>query len=809
MAQAASLFVGVIPLTEQLLHLETTDDIEQIIAAHPEAQWRPLGDRENNFSTVHITADPGDALVERVTNGIDALIERAVALQGMTGLATPREASEHLFNIPAGRLANLDTTRRKELAQHLRVTARGSGEARRPTIVVEDHGIGQHPSDFPNTLLSLNQTNKVRRLELMGAFGQGGASIFAFTDYGVFVSRRDPSQLKPEQADRVGWTIVRFNQLDASYRHGRYEYLVLPDADGKLGVPSFDPKSLPEDYRDFVGCHFTAVCYGLDRYYDTAFRPKSSLWQLLNLALFDPIYPILIRDERPAAIKANPKNALDGFVASGNATRLAEDKRDNIDYDNAHSDQLQDRSQSQDYGRITVRYFILKDAGDKKKNWERINNYVPPDLPVTITLNGQRQGTMRRDTFAKLGLLSMSNALIVQVDCDNLSREAKWRLFSATRDRIKDTPIAKELEAAIRRALGSDSRLRALDRERKEKALSRQSASEAKKIQEWLNCEINSLKQGAQEIFRKVISTNTEYQLLDDQPLLDETPADGDGDDTPTPLADASLTDPPAVPTDLRVLNPLVKVPVGGSGVVRLVMDAPDDYISPDRGTGAGAGTLQTKFSKGGDLFRLTGYSAVRRGVIRATISADKGAPVGERGRVIFAVTRPDDIPLFKEADIVAVETRQARAKPAGKKAAGPEAGPDVRAIDREGWLNGLNLSEEIIAQVENDPTKNQVTIYVYKEYPPLMARLRRERVSEENLVNHQSKFVAAMALAAWLQHQEQKEREDPSDQNDLDMELRRAAEVFMFTQSVANEIVTDLGAVDLEAADSEPPDSE
>lgn len=38
--------------------------------------WRAVGDRESNFGNINIGSDPGHAFVERVTNAIDAVIER-------------------------------------------------------------------------------------------------------------------------------------------------------------------------------------------------------------------------------------------------------------------------------------------------------------------------------------------------------------------------------------------------------------------------------------------------------------------------------------------------------------------------------------------------------------------------------------------------------------------------------------------------------------------------------------------------------------------------------------------------------------
>lgn len=780
MAVSTSIAPASETLVRQLFHVCTEEDVLALASAVPGARWRPLGGRGNNYSTIHVGADPGDALVERVTNGIDALVERELLRSGAAGIQSPRGASEKLFGIPGGRLSGLsDEATRRRLAERLRVTLRDSGDAKRPTVVVEDNGIGQNPLDFPTTLLSFNENNKVQRPELMGAYGQGGSSVFAFTDLAVFISRRDPAFLDVGRSDLVGWTVVRFNPLDDDHKTGMYEYLVAPNERGEIIVPAFDPSLFPPEYKDFVGCHFVAARYELERFSDSIFQPKKSLWHLFNVALFDPTYPILARDERAKALNAKDgkerERALKGLVINGNATRLADDKRHNVEYDNTHAVQL-----SEGNGTALIRYWALNDSGDPKKDWERMANYVPHEQAVTITLNGQRQGTMRRDIFNRLGLMSLGKALIVQTDCDQVSKHAKRQLFSATRDRMKDSTVARELENGIRQALMSDAELRALDKGRKNRALARQSASEAERINRLLKDAIGSLKQGLQQAFRKLTSTNTEYQLLGDQPLLDEST--GENDPSPPPGPETELTEPPLHPTDLRILNPTIRVPSGGAGVVRLMLDAPDDYISPD--PSVSVGTLTAHFSKGGSSFRLTGHSALRRGVVRATIAAAKGIPAGEQGRIIFAVTRPDDLPLLGEADVVTVEPPKPRAKPVGQKQ-GQEQAPNVIPVDREGWV-ALGLSEEAIARVEED--NGEAKIYVFKQYPPLMTRLNREQVPDEYVVDYQSKFVAAMALAAWLQYDAQRDSQDRSDQDVLDAELRRTAEVYMFAQSVARE---------------------
>src|SRR5438128_7238866 len=76
-------------------------------------KWRALGDREGNYGSVNIGSDPGHAFVERVTNALDAIIEREALRRVPRGKlkrdpSSPREAVEDWFGVPGGRVANLE-----------------------------------------------------------------------------------------------------------------------------------------------------------------------------------------------------------------------------------------------------------------------------------------------------------------------------------------------------------------------------------------------------------------------------------------------------------------------------------------------------------------------------------------------------------------------------------------------------------------------------------------------------------------------------------------------------------------------------
>src|SRR5688500_4504038 len=103
--------------------------------------WRPVGDRENNYGSINIGSDPGHAFVERVTNAIDAVIEREANLwlvkrKGKAIPATPREAVETWFKVPGGRVSNVSIKQRQSLADSIVVKLLDSRIKRQPTVEI-------------------------------------------------------------------------------------------------------------------------------------------------------------------------------------------------------------------------------------------------------------------------------------------------------------------------------------------------------------------------------------------------------------------------------------------------------------------------------------------------------------------------------------------------------------------------------------------------------------------------------------------------------------------------------------------------
>jgi hypothetical protein len=208
--------------------------------------WRPVGNREGNYGSINIGSDPGYAFVERITNAIDAVIEREAVRRLSKAKpkslpASPREAVATWFGVLGGRVSNIPIHQRKGLpgnsptrqglADDIVIRIFEGGSKKQPTLEVADRGIGLTPKMIPDTILSLNETNKINKPYLAGAYGQGGSTALAFSPQGtLIVSRRQLDLLPSGAGDLVAVTFVRYNELDPeANKNGRYEYLVATD----------------------------------------------------------------------------------------------------------------------------------------------------------------------------------------------------------------------------------------------------------------------------------------------------------------------------------------------------------------------------------------------------------------------------------------------------------------------------------------------------------------------------------------------------------------------------------------------------
>jgi hypothetical protein len=600
---------------------EALDLVGQLESKHG-FTWRPVGDREGNYGSINIGSDPGHAFIERVTNAIDAVIEREALRTLQKGKiknqpSSPREAVETWFGLPGGRLYGVpaqphkgmpkNALNRQKLAGDIFVRLYESSNKKQPTVEVTDLGVGLTSAMVPHTILSLNETNKVNKPYLAGAYGQGGSTALAFSPLGaLLVSRRQPFLLNAGEADHVAVTFARYNELDpAENKNGRYEYLVNPEKQ----VAKVGPDLLPHNPGT------TIVHFALDipKYSSRMTQVTGSLWWLLQNALFDPVLPFWVEERRPSMLTKGQE--ADRRTIAGNFTRLMDDRKDRIEL----TGNVQARLSPLKPDFVRANYWVVK-PNPENPGGQPVDAYVDPYRPIVFTFNGQTHGTEeRRFTNERLSLPYLSKSLIVQVELDHLSPQSRRSLLSTTRDRLKQLPLYDDIRETVASALAQDEDLIRLNDDHKEKLLSRQSDAERTKMRERFarlmdrykaGVDVAASGKGAEPQGRKT-SKSSVREPLEPLPTRSE-------------------------PTFLRLANIQKPIPirVDRHALIRLESDAPDGYLADH------IHSKITLASDPDDSIVLASRSDFRGGRSRLTISPGPAVRTGHTGSLtVFLLT--------------------------------------------------------------------------------------------------------------------------------------------------------------------------
>lgn len=578
----------------KLFLMHSPQDIESLLdsltgAAPNEWGWCPLGGRLNNAGNVELITEPGPPVIERIINGIDAMLELYYQLAGCPdpGPPSPRMASEQWFGIQRGTLSAVKEDRAliSKLAQNVQVDVYDSGEPKRPTITIWDTGIGQHPTDLPYTILSLGASNKIGKRYLCGAYGQGGSSSFAWCKYTIIVSRRRPEHTDGKP-DSVGWTVVR--QYDSpDLKNYTYQYLVT----AKKEIPTFTSSLLNNTKFEF-GTYITHIAYRLER--------LAALWSLVGYRyvdnlLFDPVLPYTIRDRRASP----PFNRN----MSGARSRLLGAQ---LEYSNEYEANL-----GLD-GSLVIRYWVFKEKrhgeqGDLAEDGVSIDSYLESDKTpgssrtIIVTLNGQRHAYLDKSFVKQSRYSPLAGSLLVQVDCDQLSRQKKKGLFSATRSGIVSGERRLELiESCIKEALESDKHLKQIQNERVQRLLATVDEESERKVR---------------NLLERLISVTKSF----------EGPGARSGEGKGQVATGKKRFRPKDPPTYFKFVeeNQPLAIEPGGQRVIDVVTDGPDDLLTRTRRRGRL--TLEAM----GDRFVTMHRGRLHEGRMGVTVMAAQDAAIG------------------------------------------------------------------------------------------------------------------------------------------------------------------------------------
>lgn len=741
-------------------------------------KWRAVGDREGNYGSINIGSDPGHAFVERVTNAIDAVIERESArqLRPKKGKAvippSPREAVQAWFGVPGGRVANLEARGKKgrpvegpsrqELADNVVVRILEGHGRKTPTLEVRDRGIGLTARQIPRTILSLNEQNKIDKPYLAGAFGQGGSTALAFSPTGcLIVSRRQPDLLPEGEEDSIAVTFVRYNELDVTLnKNGRYEYLTLPNGE----VPSIRPTKA---YDFEPGSRVVHFHMEIPQYSQRLTQLTGSLWWLLQNALFDPVLPIWAEERRREMLQSKDggkDKEKDRRTIAGNYTRLMDGTNSDSDEPPTveHYDSVEIDLQSD--GSVRVHYWVLRHRPNEKGS--SIATYVDEHKPITFTFNGQSHGFEdRRFISDRLSLPHLAKSLIIQVELDNITPGARRQILSTTRDRLKATGLYQEIRERIAAVLHEDDDLDRLNRERKEHLLAKHSEADKAKMQERFAKLMERFKAGT-DAKSGGKGQNNEGR--------EETGSGGREKLPPLKTREE--------PTFIRVANTQKPIPVrlDRHTLIRLESDAPDNYLTSH----VHARIMMTSEPDG--VAVMESRTDFRGGRARLTVRPTDQAKSGKNATLTIFLLTAKNKTLATKATVrfEAPEQPENSGKGERSKLKVPAPIPVYKAQwATHGW------DERSVARVDDDG--RETLVFVNMDNQHFTRFLKTSSYQEVGVNRMKNNFLLYVAFYAWTKHMVDLRDEGKLEGEDFERyemaELDRVAQTVIHSISAAS----------------------
>lgn len=447
-------------------------------------RWRAFGDNDNNWSTIGNQQSEADAaLVEKIVNSVDALLMKECMIRGVnpTSSEAPKSiasALEDFFGITGGKLQNLTETERTGLAQNNIILAATGGEKPDPNIVIVDRGEGQSPRRMPNTILSINKSNKLKVPFVQGKFNMGGTGALCFCgehNFQLVISRRCPDI--PNGGDDThnlwGFTIVRRERptKENGLRSSKFTYLV-DDSNEILSFAADEGMGIiPTSKGSYDVMEYGMYCKLFEYKLQSGLRSNINmrLYSRLSMLLPNLAYPVYL-DECRGKYKAHTMHrTLSGLNVRLN-DQLALGETSNIEAKIPVSFTIEGQKVD-----VAVYVFKKKNGVDKKGEDRKVDlSQYRGSEGILLTQNGQTHGSYDRKFYSRnaVGLSYLAEHLLTIVDCTGIDEATREELFMNSRDRTRSSTFATKLESFLEEYLKDNPMLKEIQQRRREEAIS-------------------------------------------------------------------------------------------------------------------------------------------------------------------------------------------------------------------------------------------------------------------------------------------------------------------------------------------------
>lgn len=440
-------------------------------------RWIALGGMPNNQSVVHAQqSTPAAALVEKFTNGLDAILLRRCKALGIDprSIVAPNNMTKAVHSW-FGDLGDLPANEIRALAEESMVLY-ATGSKARPSMSFYDAGEGQLPENFPTTFCSLIYGSEEGSYKgavpfVQGRFNMGGTGVLPFCGDDrkmQLIVSRVPTDVEGEPHE-WGFTVFCFFP---SRQSPSWKYLV--GSDLQVMTAGVDPLGLVPK----AGAKSGEVCAPRERkvaagtlikMYDYK-APRSNvcgeLFRKLEEYLLRPMLPLRIVECR-GEYKANVMGVTvwDRFSAWAARGKLEEGFEDGAG--------IQVKLSTGEVVPGEVRVF--KAAQGSTEDEEH------PQTGLRALINGQSHA--RRDTqFFKGKAVDkehIGGSMLVTLDCSDLGQSSRNALFMSNRETFREDPLLTELFKKVQKELHDHEGLIELDQKRYEEKIKNATSDDA------------------------------------------------------------------------------------------------------------------------------------------------------------------------------------------------------------------------------------------------------------------------------------------------------------------------------------------
>lgn len=691
--------------------------------------------------------DPHRALVEKITNAIDAVllkecINQEINLESDEVPNSIIEAAERFFGIDAGDISGLPKDKIDKLASQTYLIAENIRD-KKANIYIIDKGEGQDPKQFKETFLTFGG-NKVKIPFVHGRFGTGSFGVLPNAGekgYQLIISKK---YNKYSNSGEWGWTLIRKNMGEDIYtKSAWYEYL---QTNGN--VPSFFDADLKNIIHEAIGYesldiqdykHGTIV-----KVYDYDLVSTSDidrdLSRILNRYLFAPILPYRILEAQTKSHVASGKEQY------GNLNRLRINKKE---LEGEEKITIH-RVKLGVLGLVGIDIYIGKKRVDKKTSFIDSEKISVLKEAVFFIRNGQSHGELER-SFLKndVGLSYIANDMAVYIDCTSSIPSYFDKAFPPTRDIMRNNRYHEEIRSSMEYELKNHEGLKQLNMVRKNQIIT----EEVKKSED-LESFINDLME-YDPTLKMLLAGGFEVDLRT-QRGISKTAFKGSYYPTYLKIKDAEINN-----------NGFKSIPINSYVNLVLETDAENNYLTREDNQGK----VNVVFN--GEARSIKLYDG--RLTIRFFPNSD--AKVGDEDKVTIELTKSFSESL--KVEFKAKISRSIEKKINPTPTPPPHKGnrlnvPKLYSLTEEEWENARYEKEDLVdLDIEkNIETSTYVlkTVKVNSDFPFLKIYFQNQRYSGRQIEVMRKQFVNAVYIAVLSVHRNF--AKDGSYQNDKVKEI-------------------------------------